>query len=153
MSIKAFFGFDALHIGDLLDKSSRQFNLIPGLSLPLFDGGRLNANLRTARTASNTLIEQYNQAVLNAVRDVAVAGNRLQGVQQQKQLQAARLDATQVGERDAAARYRQGLVSQVTALEAQLPVLSQRAELVEVHGRQMAGEIALIKALGGSYGP
>jgi multidrug efflux system outer membrane protein len=149
--IKAFFGFDALHLGDLLDKSSRQFNLIPGLSLPLFDGGRLNANLLTARTASNTLIEQYNQAVLNAVRDVAVAGNRLQGVQQQQQLQAARLDETQVAERDAAARYRQGLVSKVTALEAQLPVLSQRAELVEVHGRQMAGEIALIKALGGGY--
>ena len=60
--IKAFFGFDALHLGDLLDKSSHQFNLIPGVTLPLFDGGRLNANLRTARTASNTLVEQYNQA-------------------------------------------------------------------------------------------
>jgi multidrug efflux system outer membrane protein len=84
---------------------------------------------------------------------VAVAGNRLQGVQQQRQLQSARLDATQVGERDAAARYRQGLVSHVTALEAQLPVLSQRAELVDVHGRQMSGEIALIKALGGGYKP
>lgn len=43
-------------------------------SAPIFDGGRLNANLHGARAASNTLIEQYDQAVLDAVRDVAQGG-------------------------------------------------------------------------------
>ncbi|WP_252830840.1 hypothetical protein, partial [Shigella sonnei] len=42
----------------------RQFNFIPGLKLPLFDGGRLNANLEGTRAASNMMIERYNQSVL-----------------------------------------------------------------------------------------
>lgn len=46
--------------------------------MPLFDGGRLNANLEGTRAASNMMIERYNQSVLNAVRDVAVNGTRLQ---------------------------------------------------------------------------
>ena len=77
--IKAFFGLNALHLADLFTHASQQINLIPGLYLPIFDGGRLNANLSGAREGSNLLIEQYNQAVLNAVRDVAQTGSRLAG--------------------------------------------------------------------------
>ena len=76
--IKAFFGLDAIHLDTLFKKTSRQFNFIPGLKLPLFDGGRLNANLEGTRAASNMMIERFNQSVLNAVRDVAVNGTRLQ---------------------------------------------------------------------------
>ncbi len=54
--IKAFFGLDAIHLDTLFKKTSRQFNFIPGLKLPLFDGGRLNANLEGTRAASNMMI-------------------------------------------------------------------------------------------------
>ncbi|MCJ8618761.1 multidrug efflux transporter outer membrane subunit MdtP, partial [Escherichia coli] len=37
--IKAFFGLDSIHLDTLFKKTSRQFNFIPGLKLPLFDGG------------------------------------------------------------------------------------------------------------------
>jgi multidrug efflux system outer membrane protein len=55
--IKAFFGFDALHLSDLFTHASQQINIVPGLYLPIFDGGRLNANLKGAREGSNLLIE------------------------------------------------------------------------------------------------
>ena len=44
--IKAFWGYNALSVGDLFKSSFQQINLLPGLYLPIFDGGRLNANLR-----------------------------------------------------------------------------------------------------------
>lgn len=75
--IKAFFGLDSIHLDSLFKNTSKQINFIPGLRLPLFDGGRLNANLASTRAASNILIERYNQSVLNAVRDVAINGARL----------------------------------------------------------------------------
>ncbi len=59
--IKAFWGYNALSVGDLFKSSFQQINLLPGLYLPIFDGGRLNANLQSVRTASNILIKQYNQ--------------------------------------------------------------------------------------------
>lgn len=88
--IKAFFGLDAIHLDTLFKKTSRQFNFIPGLKLPLFDGGRLNANLEGTRAASNMMIERYNQSVLNAVRDVAVNGTRLQTLNDEREMQAER---------------------------------------------------------------
>ncbi|MRB12841.1 multidrug resistance transporter, partial [Bacillus thuringiensis] len=74
--------------------TSRQINFIPGLRLPLFDGGRLNANLEGARATSNMMIERYNQSVLNAVRDVAINGTRLQTLNEQRVMQMERVDAT-----------------------------------------------------------
>ncbi len=59
--IKAFWGYNALSVGDLFKSSFQQINLLPGLYLPIFDGGRLNANLQSVRTASNILIKQYNR--------------------------------------------------------------------------------------------
>ena len=85
--IKAFWGYNALSVGDLFKSSFQQINLLPGLYLPIFDGGRLNANLQSVRTASNILIKQYNQAVLDAVRDVAISSSQLNDLNQQRALQ------------------------------------------------------------------
>nr|MDQ6119379.1 TolC family protein [Klebsiella pneumoniae subsp. pneumoniae] len=82
--MKAFWGYNALSVGDLFKSSFQQINLLPGLYLPIFDGGRLNANLQSVRTASNILIKQYNQAVLDAVRDVAISSSQLNDLNQQR---------------------------------------------------------------------
>jgi multidrug efflux system outer membrane protein len=68
----------SLHTNDLFKLPSRQINLVPGMSLPIFDSGRLNAALATARTQSNTVITQYNQAVVDSVREVAQASLELE---------------------------------------------------------------------------
>lgn len=149
--IKALLGFNSIRIDDVLHIDSRQFRLVPGLTLPLFDGGQLNANLRKARTTSNTLIEQYNQAVLNAVRDVAVAATNMQGMEEQARLEQAKYEQVRIGAADADAHRERGLVSRVAALEAQVPLLSEQAQLADTQGKRLAAEISLIKALGGGY--
>jgi multidrug efflux system outer membrane protein len=149
--IKAFFGFDALHLGDLFTHASQQINLIPGLYLPIFDGGRLNANLGGARAVSNTLIEQYNQAVLNAVRDVAQTGSRLQVLDAQTQLQKQRIDSVAFVRDSAEAHYQRGLASRLTALEARQPVIAEQVSLLTLNGQMLSQEIVLTKALGGGY--
>ncbi|MDF3931661.1 MdtP family multidrug efflux transporter outer membrane subunit [Pseudomonas citronellolis] len=149
--IKAFFGADALHMGDLWDHGSRQINLIPGMTLPLFDGGRLNAELANARSLSNGLVEQYNQAVFNAVRDVAVAGSRLQGLDAEAQLQLGRIGNLRFNRDSAQAHYQRGLLDRVSALEVNLPVLAEQSGLTLLNGQRLETEVLLIKALGGGY--
>ncbi|MFL9906314.1 MdtP family multidrug efflux transporter outer membrane subunit [Paraburkholderia sp. RL17-337-BIB-A] len=149
--IKAFFGFDALHLAELFTHASQQINLIPGLTLPIFDGGRLNANLGGARTASNLLIEQYNQAVLDAVRDVASTGSRLQDLDAETQLQARKVQAVAFARDSAEAQYQRGLASRVTAMEARQPLIAEQVALVNLDGQRLSQEIALAKALGGGY--
>ncbi|WP_429334562.1 MdtP family multidrug efflux transporter outer membrane subunit [Paraburkholderia sp. 35.1] len=149
--IKAFFGVNALHLADLFTHASQQINLLPGLYLPIFDGGRLNANLSGARTASNTLIEQYNQAVLNAVRDVAMAGSRLQDLDAQAQLQQQKVSAVSFAKESAQAHYRRGLASRLAAMEARQPWIVERVALLNLDGQRISQQIALAKALGGGY--
>ncbi|HUJ81980.1 MAG TPA: MdtP family multidrug efflux transporter outer membrane subunit [Candidatus Acidoferrales bacterium] len=149
--IKAFFGFNALRMSDLLNHESLIVNIVPGVSLPIFDGGRLNANLKSATAANNTAIAQYNQAVLNAVRDVAVTGTRLQGLDQEERLQSQKISAVTFLQDSAEAHYQRGLANKITALEARLPVISDEIALLGIRGRQLSEEIALVKALGGGY--
>jgi len=149
--IRAFFGFNALHLADLFTHASQQINLIPGLTLPIFDGGRLNANLGSARTTSNQLIAQYNQAVLNAVRDVAVSGTRLEALDNEARLQQRKVQAVTATRDNAEARYQRGLASRYLAMEARQPLIAEQIALLTVNGQKISESIALTKALGGGY--
>lgn len=149
--IKAFFGVNALHLSDLFTHASQQINLVPGLYLPIFDGGRLNANLSGARTASDLLILQYNQAVLNAVRDVAMSGSQLQDLDAEATLQTQKIQAVTFAEQSADAHYRTGLTSRLSAVEAKQAVILERIALLDIDGRRIGQDIALTKALGGGY--
>ena len=130
---------------------SQVVDIIPGVSLPIFDGGRLNANLKSATAASSTVIAEYNEAVLNAVRDVAVTGARLQGLDQEGQLQTQKVHAVTFVQDSVEAYYQRGLKNKTTALEARLPVITEQITLLGIRGQQLSQEIALFKALGGGY--
>lgn len=151
LDIKALIGLDSLHLDKLFRSASQQINLIPGLYLPVFDGGRLNANLHGTRAASDMLIEQYNQAVLNAVRDVAVSSSRLQALDDERALQMEKVDATRFAQESAEAHYERGLASRQIATETRLPVLAEQMALLLLDGQRLAEGIALTKALGGGY--
>jgi outer membrane protein, multidrug efflux system len=149
--ITAFFGFNALRLQDLFTHASQQINIIPGLYLPIFDGGRLNASLHGARTASNTLIEQYNQAVLDAVRDVAQTGNAIDDLEHRVQLQRERIEAISFVSDSANAQYQRGLADRTTAEQAKAPVIEGRLALLQLNGSELEAEIALTRVLGGGY--
>jgi len=147
--IKAFFGFDALHLDDLFDHSSQQANIVPGLYLPIFSGGQLEANLDKTRHQRDMLISQYNQAVLTAVKDVVVTGSALQSLQEEQTLQNEKVSSAAAGMNNAKARYQRGLISEAMANEAQRQWLSAQIQQIEMQGQLVSKDIVLNKALGG----
>ena len=149
--IKVFFGLDALHLEDLLQKGSQQFDLIPGLTLPIFDSGRLNANLAATRAESNLIIEQYNQAVVNAVFEVAKAGWDLTRLEKEIELQQIRLSSMNYAAESASAHYGTGLIDRVSALEARLPAIAEEATLLDLRNKRIFAGIDLTMALGGGF--
>ena len=152
--IKAFFGLYTIHISDLFSTpGSRQINLIPGLRLPIFDSGLLNANLDARYAGSNLVVALYNQAVLDAVRDVAQIGSTLQGLQGRIGIEQERLGNLTFAADGALGAAERGLISQTEAQESQLPALVQKAILLDLQGQQLFGELGLIRALGGGAEP
>ena len=151
LNLQMFFGYDAIHLEDLLRTSSREINLIPGLYLPIFDSGRLNAELSIAKTAKNVLVAQYNQAIIDTVRQVAQSGVELESASRQLVLQEQRVSAAELSSAGAKAYTITGLSDGISALEATLPLLAEKSRLVELRLSQMRARIALTEALGGGY--
>lgn len=151
INLTAVFGLDSLSLGDLVSAGSRTFFVGPALSLPLFDSGRLQARLGGERYARDAMIADYNQSVVNAVRDVAQEGVGLQGLERQ----LARQDEIDRANRALLAtvqrKFTQGLADRASVLDAEVAVLRQQVATQQLRGRQLNGEVALVKALGGGY--
>ena len=151
IDLGASFGLDAIKLGKLLQSGSRTLFIGPALSLPLFDSGRLQAQLAGARSERNELIADYNQNVFNVVRDVAQAGARVQGVENQLRLQQENLRASEAQLRNANARLKQGLADRATQLNAEMTVRGQVDLGMQLQNQRQNAEINLTVALGGGY--
>ncbi|RXZ36161.1 efflux transporter outer membrane subunit [Oxalobacteraceae bacterium CAVE-383] len=151
LNLTALFGQDSLSLGNLMQAGSRTFFIGPALSLPIFDSGRLQARLGSERNARDAMIAEYNQAIVNAVREVAQEGVSLQGLERE---QARRAEAEQADRAlldGAQRRLRAGLADRAAVLDAQAVVLQEQALALQLRERQLNTEVALIRALGGGY--
>ena len=144
-------GLDTVKMENLLQAASRTVYLGPTLTLPLFDSKRLDAQLDGARTGRNERIAEYNQAIVEAVRDVAQGGAQLQGIEQQIAQQTAATASARAQLASAQARLNHGLADNGSVLTARLALLRQRDADVYLQQVQLLAEVALTNALGGGY--
>jgi multidrug efflux system outer membrane protein len=145
------FGFDAISLGKLLRWPSRTPLLGATLDLPLFDNGRLKAQLGVARSSRNELVAEYNEAVLAAVREVAQEGATLQGLEQEAQAHQRMLDASRKLVDSAEARMQRGLLERAGVLQARMTLLRQQDTGLQLLDARLQTQVALAKALGGGY--
>ncbi|MYM31315.1 efflux transporter outer membrane subunit [Duganella sp. CY15W] len=144
-------GLDTVKIENLLQSASRTLYLGPTLSLPLFDSKRLDAQLDSARTTRNERIAEYNQTIVDAVRDVAQGGAQLQGIELQITQQSAATASARAQLASAQARMDHGLANNSSVLNARLAMLRQQDADLYLQQVQLLAEIALTNALGGGY--
>jgi outer membrane protein TolC len=125
----------------------------PAIRLPVFDTGRLRANLHGREAEVDAAVLAYNNALLEAVREAADALASLQSLEQQRREQAAAQDSAEAAYRLAVERYGAGLASQLTVLSAEGPLLTQRRLAAELQARSLETQVALLRALGGGWQP
>ena len=87
INLMAFLQQDALHLSDLFRSSAQQVGVTAGLTLPIFDSGRLNANLDIAQAQSNLSVANYNKAVVEAVNQVARTASEVETLMAKNQHQ------------------------------------------------------------------
>ncbi|MEO5659125.1 MAG: efflux transporter outer membrane subunit [Polaromonas sp.] len=153
VNLVAFAGFSSIGLGRLLDSGSQQWGVGPALRLPIFDGGRLRANLRGKTADLDAAVESYNAAVIDAVRDEADQVASMQAIARQQAEQRAAQDAAEGAYEIAVQRYKAGLGNYLNVLTAETSVLAQRRLAVDLAGRALDTQVALMRALGGGYAP
>lgn len=151
LNLRGAIGLDALSLDKLFQFGSRTLFISPVLSLPIFHTGSLNAQLGGARAQRDAIVADYNQAVLNAVRDVAQRAVAVQGVENEAAAQRQAQDAARAVLRNTEARFKRGLQDNSALLNARLAVLKQQDNALQLESSRLQAEIALAGALGGGY--
>ena len=151
VNLSAYFGFQSLGI-DMLTRSGSDIGSFgPAISLPIFNGGRLRGQFRSASASYDEAVANYDQAVTQALQDVADVGvsekalaGRLQDVQ-------AAADAAEEAYRIVSNRYDGGLNTYLDVLNAQDTLISNLRQLSDLRSRLFTLDVALVRALGGGY--
>ncbi|MGA8863550.1 MAG: efflux transporter outer membrane subunit [Gallionella sp.] len=151
LNLTAFAGFESITLSQWLNAASRNMGVGPAISLPIFDAGRLRAELKGQSAQADAAIETYNETVLNSLRDVAdklASWNALQD-QLQEQL---RVMSQSTGTYDMEnARFKAGLVNYISVLAAENALLQQQGILADLQARESDVYTGLMLALGGGY--
>lgn len=151
VNLTAFVGYHSLGADYFLKSGSREFGITPAVSLPIFEGGRLRAQLKGRAADADAAIETYNFILSTAVRDVADVMASQQSLRRQSAEQQL-AQASAEGAYDlAVTRYRAGLGTYLTVLSAETAVLNQRRQAAELKSRELDLQINLVRALGGGY--
>src|SRR5690606_39032502 len=121
------------------------------LTLPLFDGGRNDANLERAYHALDEAAAAYRQQVLVAFAEVedSLVDVRLLD-DQGRAIQAAASSASRALA-IAQARYRTGATGYLDVIDAERSLLAVQRQHTRIRGARAASTVALIRALGGGW--
>ena len=151
INLTAFVGLSSIGLDRLIQSGSEQYGAGPAIRLPIFDSGRLRANLRGKTADLDAAIESYNGAVLEAVHEVADQISSVRAVERQQTQQAQAQTAAESAYDLARQRYKAGLSTYLTVLNAEASVLNQRRMAVDLKARALDTQIGLARALGGGY--
>lgn len=151
VNLSAFAGFNALGMNHLLDSGSRQYSVVPAVRLPLFDGGRLRAQLSGREAERDSAVANYNNAVLNAVKEAADAIGSSLSVDRQWAAQSKALASAESAHALAQQRFQAGLGNRLAVLSAESAVLTQRRMAIDLQARQFDNRAQLMRALGGGW--
>ncbi|MGV8960754.1 MAG: efflux transporter outer membrane subunit [Stenotrophomonas sp.] len=138
-------------LSGLFDSGTRIWSFMPQISLPIFQGGRLRANLGMANADRDIALAEYEKAIQSGFRDVADGLVLEQTLSEQRAAQQALLQAAQRAHDLAQARYDAGLDGFLVLLDAQRTLYSAQQELVATQLAEQANRVTLYKALGGGW--
>ena len=151
-SLSGLIGGQTQGAGNLLAASNRFWALGPLVNLPIFDGGRLDAQARQARAEFEEASALYRSTVLHAVREVEDNLAQLRDLRQQQLDEQAAANAAQNTQALAVHSYEAGAVSYLDVVTAQTAALQTQRQVQALRTRQLQASVALLTSLGGGWG-
>lgn len=150
-NLNAFFGFQTIDFPKLFNWKSSFFNVDPAVSLPIFDGGRLIADLRKSEIDYNEAILQYNQLVIDAAKEVleslAVVKNSFQRLGEYK----SKVEHQEEYNRLVSLRVAHNIGTALDELTSGGNTLISKDQELLALGRMYNSILDLINAIGGGY--
>jgi NodT family efflux transporter outer membrane factor (OMF) lipoprotein len=151
LNLSAVAGTQAL-LGDaMFGSASRFFNIAPTVSLPIFDGGRLRADLDARDADYDLAVAQYNKSLVTALGDVSDTISQLRDIGRQIAAQQHATDIAQDSYDTVVQRYGSGIGNYLDVLSIEQQLLQAQRQLATLNAQQIDLSIQLMQALGGGF--
>jgi NodT family efflux transporter outer membrane factor (OMF) lipoprotein len=151
ISLTGNLGIRAIDANYLTNWASHFFSAGPSLSLPIFQGGKLTADLNMARAQEAAATLNYRATVLNALREVE---NALVAYRTDRAARDKLIDEVKASEQAvylARDSYSHGLTNFLQVLDAQRTAISARQQLIQANISLINDVVALYNALAGGW--
>ncbi|TRW94722.1 efflux transporter outer membrane subunit [Candidatus Methylobacter oryzae] len=153
VNLVGFAGLRSLNLKDLFlsHGASVAYGIGPTLTLPVFEGGRLEAELKNQQASYDAAVESYNGTLLTAVQQVADSLADWRKTVEHDAAQERALEAAEAASTLAGKRYRAGLSDRDGIIDAEAALIRQRLTASELKNAHLLAAVGLIEALGGGY--
>jgi NodT family efflux transporter outer membrane factor (OMF) lipoprotein len=151
ITITALGGGESRLFGSLFDAPSLVWSLGASLVQPVFQGGRLDANVEFARANYDATVATYRRVVLTAMQEVE---DGITGLASLERADAQARIAVETARRVlelANARYQGGATTYLDVITAQQSLLAAERLAAQLSGQRLLTSVFLIKALGGDW--
>jgi multidrug efflux system outer membrane protein len=144
-------GRQAGQLHDLTLGAGNFFSAGPGISLPLFTGGRIRSNIGVQNSRQREALISYRSSVLNALEEVQNALVNYGQEQERRDRLNEAAQQSQLAVDLATEQYRAGLVDFLSVLDAQRELYADEDQAAQSQTSVTTDVIALYRALGGGW--
>ena len=151
ISLTANAGTLSPDLGGLFKGGSGTWSFAPQINIPIFNAGSLRASLDYSKIQKEINVANYEKAIQTGFQEVSDGLAARATYKQQLDAQRGFVEANQDYYRLAERRYRIGVDSNLTFLDAQRQLFSAQQSLITDRLAQLTSEVNLYKALGGGW--
>jgi multidrug efflux system outer membrane protein len=151
IALTGYYGSESAQLADLFTNPARIWQLGFGLAQPIFQGGRLRAEVQAVEARQRQAVAQYQKSLQQAFREVRQALSTQMRAREVYDSEGVRAQALAEALRLSRIRYTSGLLSQLDIIDAERNYLQAELNRADALAAQRAAVADLVKALGGGW--
>ncbi|MFO1406124.1 MAG: efflux transporter outer membrane subunit [Steroidobacteraceae bacterium] len=146
-------GLESLTLGNLTSGDAGVWSLFGGITAPLFEAGKLRAQVEAQDAVRDQALAQYRRTVLTALEEVENALVALSNNQTRDRSLVTAVESARIADTLARERYTAGLIDFQTVLDTDRTVLTVEETLAQNRADGVLALVRLYKSLGGGWSP
>ncbi len=151
ITLTGLLGVQSRALTSLFDGGNRQLSIVPEATAPIFNAGRLRANVRIAEAQKQEALIGYQKSVRAAFREVSDSLEGYRKTSEQEVQQDLLVKASRESVRLSNLRYRGGLDSFLQVLDAERNLFQAELGLAQLRRQELLSVVQLYRSLGGGW--
>lgn len=149
ISLTGTAGLASTDLSDLFKSGSFIWSVGPKIDLPIFDAGTRRANVAVAEVDQKISVNNYEKAIQTAFKEVSDVLATRANINDRVSAQSRLVEATNTNYKLSDARFRAGIDSYLTVLDAQRSQYAAEQGLLSLQQASLSSQVDLYKTLGG----